>query len=168
MEAGHKHPSVYALPLRTLSIQHVPLHALLLHVCSLHPLLLHFLPLNKAAFTHIISDSNTSSLLVALQKCSLMSLIHHQRASLHLPSRISTAILNWASRHFLKIAVGSCPFLRNQVLWAIWIGKGIYPGTRNSGKCWFPGYSGVISKYVGKNRGLGVANAFKLRACTYK
>lgn len=87
---------------------------------------------------------------VALQKCSLMSLIHHWRTSLHLSTSISASILNWASRHFLKIVDCSCPFLRNQVLRVIWIGKGRYPGTRNSGKCWFLGYFSVISKHDGK------------------
>lgn len=35
-------------------------------------------------------------------------------------------------------------------LWPIWIGKCRYPETRNSGKCWFPGYFSVISKHDGK------------------
>lgn len=75
---------------------------------------------------------------------------HHRRMILHLSTSISTSILNWASRHFLKIVDGSCPFLSNQVLSAIWVGKCRYPETRNSGKCWFPGYFSVISKHDGK------------------
>lgn len=88
--------------------------------------------------------------IAALQKYSLMSLIHLWRTSLHLSTSISTSILNWTSRHFLKTFDSSCPFLRNQVLGAIWTGKGRYPETRSNGKCWFPGYSGVISKHDGK------------------
>lgn len=104
----------------------------------------------QTSFTHTLSTSGTSSPPAVPQKCSLMSLTHHRRMILHLSTSISTSILNWASRHFLKIVDGSCPFLSNQVLSAIWVGKCRYPETRNSGKCWFPGYFSVISKHGGK------------------
>lgn len=126
------------------------LHYLLLHPLHLHPLLLHPHLHNRVAFPPVTSNSNMSRTPATLQKCSLMPLIHHWRMSLHLFHSISTSILNRASRHFLKIVDSLCPFLRNQVLWDTWIGKGRYPETRNSGKCWFPGYSGVIAKHDGK------------------